>query len=118
MPTSRQVRTFDMGAPSLHASIDSMPDASTPRPDTAARIPWLTSLHSPVASSCPQQTNSAPGSSRDSIIPSHNSQGTLNMKFASWLFGIAAVLTGLVNLLWREFEPAHQPIQAWSDHIP
>lgn len=40
------------------------------------------------------------------------------MKLASWLFGIASALAGLFDLIWGEFEPAHQPIQAWSDHIP
>lgn len=40
------------------------------------------------------------------------------MKHASWLFGIASALAGLFDLIWGEFEPAHQPIQAWSDHIP
>jgi len=40
------------------------------------------------------------------------------MKLASWLFGIASALAGLFDLIWAEFEPAHQPIQAWSDHIP
>jgi uncharacterized membrane protein YphA (DoxX/SURF4 family) len=40
------------------------------------------------------------------------------MKLASWLFGIASALAGVFDLIWGEFEPAHQPIQAWSDHIP
>lgn len=40
------------------------------------------------------------------------------MKYASWLFGIASALAGLFDLIWGEFEPAHQPIQAWSDNIP
>ena len=40
------------------------------------------------------------------------------MKYPSWLFGIASALAGLFDLIWGEFEPAHQPIQAWSDHIP
>lgn len=40
------------------------------------------------------------------------------MKNASWMFGIASALAGILNLVWGEFESAHQPIQAWSDHIP
>ncbi len=40
------------------------------------------------------------------------------MKLATWLFALASVLAGILDLIWREFEPAHQPIQAWSDHIP
>lgn len=40
------------------------------------------------------------------------------MKYASWLFGIASVWAGILDVVYGEFEPAHQPIQAWSDHIP
>lgn len=40
------------------------------------------------------------------------------MKYPAWLFGLASVMAGVLDLLWREFEPAHQPIQAWSDQIP
>lgn len=40
------------------------------------------------------------------------------MKFASWVFGIASVWAGILDLIFGEFESAHQPIQAWSDHIP
>lgn len=40
------------------------------------------------------------------------------MKYPSWLFGIGTVLAGLFDLIWGQFEPAHQPIQAWGDHIP
>jgi uncharacterized membrane protein YphA (DoxX/SURF4 family) len=42
----------------------------------------------------------------------------VSLKYSSWLFGIASALAGLFDLIWGEFEPAHQPIQAWSDHIP
>jgi uncharacterized membrane protein len=40
------------------------------------------------------------------------------MKYPSWLFGIGSILAGLFDLIWGQFEPAHQPIQAWGDHIP
>lgn len=40
------------------------------------------------------------------------------MQYASWLFGIASVWAGVLDLIYGEFEPSHQPIQAWSDHIP
>jgi uncharacterized membrane protein YphA (DoxX/SURF4 family) len=40
------------------------------------------------------------------------------MKYASWLFGIASVWAGILDLVYGEFEPAHQPIQAWSDQVP
>jgi hypothetical protein len=35
-----------------------------------------------------------------------------------YLYGIASAAAGILDLVWREFEPAHQPIQALSDHIP
>jgi uncharacterized membrane protein len=35
-----------------------------------------------------------------------------------FIFGIASVAAGVLDLIWREFESAHQPIQAWGDHIP
>jgi DMSO/TMAO reductase YedYZ heme-binding membrane subunit len=34
------------------------------------------------------------------------------------IFGIASVAAGVLDLIWGEFESAHQPIQAWGDHIP
>lgn len=40
------------------------------------------------------------------------------MKYASWMFGVGSVLAGVFDLIWGEFEAAHQPIQAWGDHIP
>ena len=40
------------------------------------------------------------------------------MRVGVWLFGIGSVAAGVLNLYWGEFEPAHQPIQAWGDHIP
>jgi hypothetical protein len=40
------------------------------------------------------------------------------MKLGVYVFGIASIAPGVLNLVWGEFEPAHQPIQAISDHIP
>ncbi len=34
------------------------------------------------------------------------------------VFGAASAAAGVLDLIWREFEPAHQPLQAWGDHIP
>jgi uncharacterized membrane protein len=34
------------------------------------------------------------------------------------VIGLASVMAGILDLIWGEFEPAHQPIQAWGDHIP
>lgn len=40
------------------------------------------------------------------------------MRFAAWVFGIASIWAGILDLVFGEFEAAHQPIQAWGDHIP
>jgi uncharacterized membrane protein YphA (DoxX/SURF4 family) len=34
------------------------------------------------------------------------------------LYGIAAIATGIVDLVWGAFDPAHQPIQAFGDNVP
>jgi hypothetical protein len=41
-----------------------------------------------------------------------------SMRSAIYVYGIASVAAGIMDLVWGEFEPAHQPIQAWGDHIP
>jgi hypothetical protein len=40
------------------------------------------------------------------------------MRIGLTIFGVASVAAGVLDLIWGEFEPAHQPIQAWGDHIP
>jgi uncharacterized membrane protein len=40
------------------------------------------------------------------------------MRIGVYVFGIASVASGILDLVWGEFESAHQPIQAWGDHIP
>jgi uncharacterized membrane protein YphA (DoxX/SURF4 family) len=39
------------------------------------------------------------------------------MRIGVDVFGIASVAAGIMDLVWGEFEAAHQPIQALSDHI-
>jgi uncharacterized membrane protein len=34
------------------------------------------------------------------------------------ILGLATAAAGILDLIWGEFEPAHQPIQAWGDNIP
>lgn len=34
------------------------------------------------------------------------------------VLGLASAAAGVLDLVWGEFEPAHQPIQAFGDHIP
>lgn len=34
------------------------------------------------------------------------------------LFGLASAVAGLLDLIWGELEPAHQPLQAWGGSLP
>lgn len=34
------------------------------------------------------------------------------------VYGIASIAAGILNIVWGNFEPAHQPIQAFGDNIP
>jgi uncharacterized membrane protein YphA (DoxX/SURF4 family) len=40
------------------------------------------------------------------------------MRIGLTVYGIASIASGILDLVWGEFEPAHQPLQAWGDHIP
>jgi uncharacterized membrane protein len=40
------------------------------------------------------------------------------MKIGVYVYGIAAVAYGITDLVWGEFDPSDQPLQAWGDHIP
>jgi uncharacterized membrane protein len=40
------------------------------------------------------------------------------MRIGLTIYGIASVAAGVLDLVWGEFEPDHQPIQAWGDHLP
>ncbi|HET8650576.1 MAG TPA: hypothetical protein VFL95_11075 [Gemmatimonadales bacterium] len=40
------------------------------------------------------------------------------MKPGVCLYGLASIAAGAVNLIWGDFETAHQPIQAFGDQIP
>src|SRR3954470_7816399 len=40
------------------------------------------------------------------------------MQIGVYLYGLGSVAAGITNLVWGEFESAHQPIQAWGEHIP
>jgi uncharacterized membrane protein len=40
------------------------------------------------------------------------------IKIGLTIYGIASVAFGILDLIWGEFEPAHQPLQAWGDHVP
>jgi uncharacterized membrane protein len=40
------------------------------------------------------------------------------MRLGIYVFALASIAAGIFDLIWREFEPAHQPVQAFGDHIP
>jgi uncharacterized membrane protein len=40
------------------------------------------------------------------------------MRIGVYVFGLASVAAGILDLIWGEFDPGHQPLQAWGDHIP
>ena len=40
------------------------------------------------------------------------------MKIGIVVLGLASIAAGILDLIWGEFESAHQPIQAYGDHIP
>ena len=40
------------------------------------------------------------------------------MKIGIYVYGSAAVAYGITDLIWGEFDPSDQPLQAWGDHVP
>ena len=40
------------------------------------------------------------------------------MRIGIYMFGIGSIAAGILDIVWGEFEPAHQPVQAWGSHIP
>jgi len=47
------------------------------------------------------------------------SQSTLQMKRVGvYVYGMATVAAGIMDLVWGDFDHSHQPIQAFGDHIP
>jgi len=39
-------------------------------------------------------------------------------RFGVYLYGLATVAAGILDLVWGDFDPSHQPIQAFGAHIP
>jgi len=39
-------------------------------------------------------------------------------KFGMYVYGLSSAIVGVMDLIWGDFDPAHQPIQAFGDHIP
>jgi hypothetical protein len=42
----------------------------------------------------------------------------MDMRLGVYVYSIGTIAAGVLNLIWGEFDPGHQPIQAWGDHIP
>jgi uncharacterized membrane protein len=40
------------------------------------------------------------------------------MKIGVWLYGLATIVTGILNIVWGAFEASHQPINALLPHVP
>lgn len=45
-------------------------------------------------------------------------QGGPMTKIGVYIYGIAAIAYGITDIVWHEFDPSDQPLQAWGDHIP
>jgi uncharacterized membrane protein len=39
-------------------------------------------------------------------------------KFGIYVYGLSSATVGVMDFIWGDFDPAHQPIQAFGDHIP
>jgi uncharacterized membrane protein len=39
-------------------------------------------------------------------------------KFSIYVYGLSSAAVGVMDFIWGGFDPAHQPIQAFGDHIP
>jgi uncharacterized membrane protein len=40
------------------------------------------------------------------------------MRLGIYVYGIASVVAGILDLIWGDFDASHQPIQAFGDYIP
>jgi uncharacterized membrane protein YphA (DoxX/SURF4 family) len=54
----------------------------------------------------------------DSLPGRRTDDGGDDDKDGHFVLGLASVAAGIMDLVWRDFEAAHQPIQAFGDHIP
>src|SRR3954469_9341789 len=42
----------------------------------------------------------------------------IHQRAGVWMYAAGSIAAGVLDLIWGEFEAAHQPIQALGDHIP
>lgn len=40
------------------------------------------------------------------------------MRAGIYMYSAGSIAAGIPDLIWGDFEPAHQPIQAFGDNIP
>jgi hypothetical protein len=40
------------------------------------------------------------------------------LKVGVWFYGLGTVLTGILDIVWRAFDPSHQPVQSLGGHLP
>jgi uncharacterized membrane protein YphA (DoxX/SURF4 family) len=40
------------------------------------------------------------------------------MRVGVWFYGLATVVTGILDIVWGGFEGSHQPIKAFGQHVP
>lgn len=40
------------------------------------------------------------------------------MRVGVWIYGLATVVTGILDIAWGGFEGSHQPIKAFGQHVP
>ena len=40
------------------------------------------------------------------------------MKIGIWFYGLATALTGILNIVWGEFDASHQPIKSLGNNVP
>jgi uncharacterized membrane protein YphA (DoxX/SURF4 family) len=41
-----------------------------------------------------------------------------SMRVGVWIYGLATVVTGILDIAWGGFEGSHQPIKAFGEHVP
>jgi hypothetical protein len=51
-------------------------------------------------------------------MPDRRAPSNLGMGVGVYLYGIASAACGVMDLIWRDFDSSHQPIQAFGDNIP
>jgi uncharacterized membrane protein YphA (DoxX/SURF4 family) len=40
------------------------------------------------------------------------------MKVGVWIYSLATIVTGIIDIVWSALEPSHQPLQVFGNHVP